>query len=108
MSTTTSRQQQIGGLSPAEAHAALQPWAQPAAPIHAKEYEQRLEQARRLMRQRGDDALLITAGSSLRYFAGIPWGATERLVALLLPLHGEPHLICPAFEQGSLSHELSI
>lgn len=102
------RHRQIGGLSLAEAQAALQPWSQRAAPIHAEEYQQRLEQARRLMRQRGDDALLITAGSSLRYFTGIPWGATERLVALLLPLYGQPQLICPAFEQGSLGHELKI
>jgi Xaa-Pro dipeptidase len=108
MSATSMRPQQIGGLSLAEAQAALLPWSQRAAPIHAEEYQQRLEQARQLMRQRGDDALLITAGSSLRYFTGIPWGATERLVALLLPLHGQPQLICPAFEQGSLSHELKI
>ena len=108
MSDILSRPQQIGGLLLADAEAALQPWSQRAAPIHADEYQQRLEQARRLMHQRGDDALLITAGSSLRYFTGISWGASERLVALLLPLHGEAQLICPAFEEGSLSHELKI
>jgi len=108
MTETTSRSHQIGGLGLMEAQAALKPWQQQAAPIHLGEYEQRLEQARGLMHLRGDDALLITAGSSLRYFAGISWGASERLVALLLPLRGEPYIICPAFEQGSLSHELKI
>ena len=99
---------QIGGLPLTEAQARLQPWPERAAPIGAGEYQQRLEQARRLMRARGDQALLVTAGASLRYFAGIPWGASERLVALLLRLDGEPQLICPAFEEGSLRHELKI
>ncbi|TCV97656.1 Xaa-Pro dipeptidase [Luteibacter rhizovicinus] len=99
---------QIGGLSPVDAQAALRPWSARAPAIGADEYQQRLDRARRLMRERGDDALLITAGTSLRYFAGVPWGASERLVALLVTMHGEPVLICPAFEEGSLSHELKI
>lgn len=99
---------QIGGLDMAAAQAMLQPWVQRSAPISAVEHEQRLERARRLMHARGDVALLITAGASLRYFAGIPWAASERLVALLLPLRGEPLLVCPTFEEGSLRAELKI
>lgn len=77
MSTASTSRTQIGGLSLTEAQAALQPWSQRAAPIGEEERLRRLEQARRLMHERGDDALLITAGNSLRYFAGIPWAATE-------------------------------
>ena len=54
----------------------------------------------------GADAMLIAAGPSLAYFTGVPWGMIERLVAMVLPRNGEPFLICPAFERGSLSAAL--
>jgi hypothetical protein len=38
----------------------------------------------------------------------VPWGATERLVALVLPRRGRPIMICPAFELGSLQADLKI
>lgn len=65
---------QIGGLSLEQARAQLAPWTQRAAPIAADEYERRIERARSLMRGHGVDALLIGAGTSLRYFTGVPWG----------------------------------
>ena len=103
---TTARQ--IGGLDFAQARAMLAPWAAPAAAIAGAEYEQRLERARTLLREQRVDALLIAAGASLRYFSGIGWGASERLLGLLLTTHGEPLVICPAFEAGSLAHALRI
>lgn len=99
---------QIGGLTLAEAHAALVPWPDRAPPIQRTEYEARIAHARRLMQEGGCGAMLVTAGSSLRYFTGITWGATERLVAMLLTSHGTPILLAPGFEEGSLSHELKI
>ncbi len=104
MSTTS----QIGGLDLASARATLAPWSTPAPAIGADEFQQRLDQARRLMREQGVDALLITAGTSLRYFSGVPWGASERLVGLLLTQRGAPILVCPAFEVGSLERVLLI
>jgi len=101
-------QRQIGGLDFATARAMLQPWQDTAAPIQADEYRRRLEQARQLMREQQVDALFITAGTSLRYFSGVSWGATERLVGMLLTAAGDPLLVCPAFELGSLSHVLKI
>jgi Xaa-Pro dipeptidase len=99
---------QIGGLSLEQARAQLAPWRERAAAIDAAEYQRRIERARECMRAAGRDALLITAGTSLRYFTGVPWGASERLVAMLLTLEGDPALICPAFEAGSLSHVVNI
>ncbi|MEH6422343.1 M24 family metallopeptidase [Pseudomonas sp. CGJS7] len=101
-------QQQIGGLSLEQARAQLVPWRERAAEIGAAEYQRRIERARECMRGEGRDALLITAGTSLRYFTGVPWGATERLVAMLLTLEGDPVLIGPVFEAGSLSHLVKI
>jgi len=80
----------------------------PAAPIGADEYAQRLERARALMRAAGIDAMLVNAGATLRYFAGVPWGATERLVGILITLTGTPVMICPVFEEGSLDAVLKI
>lgn len=98
----------IGGASAATALSELGPWADRAPAIGADERRARIEKARRLMKGAGADALLIGAGASLRYFAGISWGASERLVAMLLPAQGAPILICPVFEQGSLEAELGI
>lgn len=99
---------QIAHLSPQDARARLAPWPRRAAPIDAGEYQQRIENARRLMRDHGADTLLITAGASLRYFTGVPWGASERLVAMLLGAHGDPVLVAPVFEEGSLDAVLRI
>lgn len=98
----------IGGSTAAAELADLRPWPTPAAPISQDERLQRLDRARALTREMGAQALLITAGASLRYFTGVAWGATERLVALLLPVDGAPRMICPRFELGSLEASLAI
>ncbi len=98
----------VGGSTMAAELADLSLRAGRPPAIAAAEYEARLEKARGLTRALGADALLIGAGASLRYFTGVPWGATERLVALLLPVIGAPVMICPGFELGSLQADLKI
>jgi Xaa-Pro dipeptidase len=98
----------IGGSTAAQELAAITPWADVAPAITRAEREARMEKARRLMGEQGTDALLIGAGTSLNYFAGVPWGASERLVALLLPRTGRPILIAPHFERGTLEADLDI
>jgi Xaa-Pro dipeptidase len=98
----------VGGSNAAAELAELKPWSEVAAAITGEERAGRIEQARRLMHEQGADFLLIGAGASLRYFAGVTWGATERLVAMLLPRAGKPIVIAPVFEQGSLEAELGI
>ncbi|MCI4591834.1 Xaa-Pro peptidase family protein [Sphingobium sp. BYY-5] len=100
--------QQIGGSDAATELAALKRWSDPAPAITPIEYRARMDKARALMAEEGLDALLIDAGASLAYYAGVPWGASERLVAMLLPVAGEPILICPRFERGSLEADLKI
>jgi Xaa-Pro dipeptidase len=99
---------QIGHLSITEARAQLRPWQKRAPAISHDEYAQRLERLRQQMCTHSVDAVLINAGESLRYFAGLPWRASERLVALLVTARSLPVLICPAFEEGSLDALLSI
>ncbi len=98
----------IGGSSTDEQLAAITPWERIAAPISLDERLARIEKARKLTRDSGADALIIGAGTSLRYFAGVPWGGTERLVAMLIPVTGDPLIIAPYFELGSLSAEMQI
>jgi len=99
---------QIGGLDLAQARSRLRPWQAPAPAIGADEYQHRLEHARALLRAQRLDALLVTAGTSLRYFTGVAWGASERLVGMLLTAQGDPILVCPGFEAGSLAAVLRI
>lgn len=86
----------------------LAPWATPAPAISADERAARIEYARRLMAEQNVDALLIGAGPSLNYFTGVPWGASERLVAMILYARRAPVLIAPMFELGSLQADLGI
>ncbi len=98
MIATSTADKELAGLTPP-----------PAAPaITVAERLGRIDKARRLMHDLGADALLVGAGASLNYFTGVPWGASERLVALLLPAKGDPVIICPFFERGSLEADLLI
>jgi Xaa-Pro dipeptidase len=98
----------IGGSTFEAELAAISPWAFPAPVIDRSERMARLEKARALTAEAGADALLVNAGASLRYFTGLPWGPSERMIALLLTPTGAPRLICPAFEQGSIEADLLI
>jgi len=95
----------IGGSTAERELAELRPWPNPASPISKDERRARLAKAQALMTT---DAMIIGAGASLRYFAGVGWNATERLVAMVLPRQGDPVMICPRFEEGSLRASLGI
>lgn len=98
----------IGGSTAAAELGALHLWATPAPAITRDERRARIDRARTLMAGAGADMLIVGAGASLRYFAGLAWGATERLVAMLLPIAGDPIFICPAFELGSFEAGIGI
>lgn len=98
----------IGGSTAEAELAALKPWPDPAPAIGAAERAQRLAKAQRLMAGIGADVLIVGAGPSLRYFSGVGWNATERLVAMVLPRQGAPTMICPRFELGSLEASLDV
>ena len=72
----------IGGSTAQAELASLSPWPNPAPAITRQERLARIARARELMDETGAQALIIGAGSSLRYFTGVAWGATERLVAM--------------------------
>jgi Xaa-Pro dipeptidase len=98
----------IGGSTAETELAALAPWPNPAPPITTAERAQRIARAQALMAAIGADAIIVGAGPSLRYFTGVGWNPTERLVAMVLPRAGGPTMICPRFELGSLEASLGI
>lgn len=78
-----------------------------AVPITLEERRARQENARRLMGDNGLDAIVLMAGTSLRYFTGIRWWGGERMFALVLPAKGKPFYVCPAFEEGRAHEQIA-
>lgn len=75
-------------------------------PITADERAGRLSRAQRLMAQAGLDAIYLEAGATLRYFAGVRWGLSERLLGAVLPAEGEISYVCPGSEAERLQEQV--
>jgi Xaa-Pro dipeptidase len=73
-----------------------------AVPIGLTEYRERIARAQALMREQGLAAIYLHAGTSLRYFTGLVWRSSERLVGALLPARGDVEYLAPAFEEGTV------
>jgi len=98
----------IGGSTAQVELSQLGPWPDRAPAISREERAQRHARAREYLAATGADALIVNAGANLRYFAGLPWAASERLVAMVLRRTGAPVIVCPRFELGSLEAGLGI
>ena len=59
------------------------------------------------MRDNAIDAIVLMAGTSLQYFAGIRWWGGERMFALVLPAKGNAFYVCPAFEEGRAREQIA-
>lgn len=86
--------------------ASLTSMADQATPISNDERRARLDRARELMQSRKIDAVVLPGGTSLRYFTGLQWGISERLLALVLPAKGKPFLVTPHFEEARAMEQL--
>ncbi len=87
---------------------ALRPMRDGVVPISVAERQGRLEKARRLMRDQGIDALMLTGGTSMVYFTGIGWGLSERLLAAFIPVTGRPFLVTPKFEEERAMEQVAL
>ncbi len=79
-----------------------------AKPITADERRARIERAKRLMAAEKMNALVLTPGTSLRYFTNIDWWDSERLFACVVPLTGEPFFVCPFFEEDRAREQIAL
>jgi Xaa-Pro dipeptidase len=68
-------------------------------PITLSERQERIEKARRLMKENNIDAIYIEPGSSMLYYTGMRWGNSERMFAMVIPAKGEIAWVCPKFEE---------
>lgn len=68
-------------------------------PITLDERRQRIETARRLMKEHRIDAMYVEPGSSMFYYTGMRWGTSERMFALVIPARGDIAWVCPKFEE---------
>ncbi|NQW04123.1 MAG: aminopeptidase P family protein [Acidobacteria bacterium] len=96
------------GTSLPPAIAALTSMRDQAQPITAAERLTRAERARTLMAGAGIDALMLTSGTSMVYFANVQWSGGERLFAVVIPVKGEPFAVCPAFEEERAREQLAL
>lgn len=87
---------------------ALRPMRDGVVPISVTERQARLEKAKRLMRDHGIDALMLTGGTSMTYFTGIGWGSSERLLAAFIPVTGRPFLVTPKFEEERAMEQVAL
>ena len=90
------------------AFAGLKPLGSRVHPIQVNEFHERLMHAQKLMSELAPkyDALFLAPGTSLYYFTGIRWGASERLLGLVVPRSGDPIVVVPGFEEGRLREKL--
>ncbi|RYV00839.1 X-Pro dipeptidase [Shewanella sp. OPT22] len=93
----------VGGSTPKVELEKLHDMTQKLAPVSLDEFNQRINQAQKLMQANGIDAVYLNAGTNLYYFTGTQWYASERMVAALLTAGGELIYIAPAFELGTLT-----
>ena len=68
-------------------------------PISADERKARIAKAQRLMREQKIDAIYLESGSSMFYYTGVRWGASERMFAVVIPQRGDLAWVCPKFEE---------
>ena len=93
----------VGGLTAEQALARLDDMTANVRPIALDEYQQRIDKALGLMAKQQLDVMLLNAGTNLRYFTGVDWYASERLVAALLFADGSLIYVIPHFEIGSIA-----
>jgi Xaa-Pro dipeptidase len=60
------------------------------------------------MTAEGIDALMLTGGTSMVYFSNVRWGGGERLFTIVLPVSGDPFVVCPAFEEDRAREQLAL
>ena len=86
----------------------LQSMSMDAAPITLQERMERIAKAQRLLIEQKMEALVIDAGTTLKYFTGISWWPSERTMVAIIPAKGEVKYVCPGFEEERLRELIKI
>jgi Xaa-Pro dipeptidase len=87
------------GGAPGTPIPALRPSVAPQEPTFSPAvFTARIEKARAAIAAAKLDLLVCTPSTNYEYLTGYNPGRSERLIALFLPLKGDPIIVCPAFE----------
>ena len=86
----------------------LKPITGDVVPISLSEREARISKAQHLLSENRINALVLEAGTGLKYFTGISWWPSERTMVAIVPAKGEVKYVCPAFEEARLREQVSI
>src|SRR5580700_1544573 len=78
----------------------LKPMTGGVQPITDEERRGRMEKARKLMQDNQIGAIFLEGGSSLFYFTGTRWNATDHTFGLVFPAQGEPAWIVSAQDES--------
>jgi Xaa-Pro dipeptidase len=86
----------------------LKPLGSRVKPITPEEFRARAAKVQQLLAQQKPkvDALFLSAGTALYYFAGVHWWPSERMLGVLITRKGDPIVVCPAFEEGRFREQL--
>ena len=77
-------------------------------PITVEERKARIQKAQKLMAENKIQAIVLDSGTSMVYFTGIGWGASERPMLAIIPAQGEVKYVSPAFEAERLRELIKI
>ena len=78
-------------------------------PLGDATFERRFDRLRTLARDAGASVVFVSSGTtSFAYLAGAKVERSERLIALLVPVEGDPFLIAPAFELERMRRQTRI
>jgi len=77
-------------------------------PITVEERKARVQKAQRLMEENKIQAIVLDSGTSMVYFTGIAWGASERPMLAIIPAQGDVKYVSPAFEAERLRELIKI
>jgi Xaa-Pro dipeptidase len=86
----------VGAPSLPASPSARRPAQEPT--FSAQVFTARIEKARAALTAAKLDLLVATPATNYEYLTGYNPGRSERLIALFLPLKGDPIIVCPAFE----------
>ena len=86
----------VGGSTPEQELARLESMRGVIKPIDNDEYLGRIGKAQTLMREQGINALYLDASTSLYYFTGVRFWASERLHGAIIPAEGDVVYISPS------------
>ena len=92
----------VGGSTVEAALAGLSDMTSGIAPISKQEFESRLGKLQDAMKRDSVAAVFLHASSSLYYFTGLKWNASERMVAAVVFADGTLIYIAPFFESETL------